>query len=100
MGSTGPISLATLSEKVNLNKTTVFNLAESLVVLGFLERTTNPKGYKLGLRCLELGRHVTKTMPILEVSRPSLREIFQVTRDRKTNRLNSRHYIPSDMRSS
>jgi IclR family acetate operon transcriptional repressor len=81
MGSTGPISLATLSEKVNLNKTTVFNLAESLVTLGFLERTTNPKGYKLGLRCLELGRHITKTLPILEVSRPSLREICQVTRE-------------------
>src|SRR3546814_13691856 len=55
MGSTGPISLATLSEKVNLNKTTVLNLAERLVVLGFLERPTNPKGYKLGLRC-QIGK--------------------------------------------
>ena len=50
--------LSKLTETLGLNKTTVFNLAESLVVLGFLMRTRNPKGYKLGLRCLEFGRHV------------------------------------------
>jgi IclR family acetate operon transcriptional repressor len=74
-----PIGLGALSEAVGLNKTTVFNLAESLVVLGFLERTSQPKGYRLGLRCLELGRHVAKTLPLLEVSRPSLRELCQKT---------------------
>lgn len=79
MSSAGPIGLGTLSEVVGLNKTTIFNLAESLVVLGLLERTSQPKGYRLGLRCLELGRHVAKTLPLLEVSRPSLRELCQRT---------------------
>ena len=81
MAHDGTISLAALSETVGLNKTTVFNLAESLVVLGFLERTTQPKGYRLGLRCLELGRHVAKTLPILEISQPYLRELCAVTRE-------------------
>jgi DNA-binding IclR family transcriptional regulator len=76
-----PITLGALSEAMKLNKTTVFNLAESLVVLGFLERTTQPKGYRLGLRCLELGRHVSKMLPILEISRPSLRELCRATRE-------------------
>ena len=71
--------LSKLTETLGLNKTTVFNLAESLVVLGFLMRTRNPKGYKLGLRCLELGRHVSKNLPILELSRPILRELCQST---------------------
>ena len=71
--------LSKLTETLGLNKTTVFNLAESLVVLGFLMRTSNPKGYKLGLRCLELGRHVSKNLPILELSRPVLRELCQST---------------------
>lgn len=75
------ITLAALSEAVGLNKTTVFNLAESLTVLGFLERVKQPKGYRLGLRCLELGRHVSKNLPILEISRPSLRELCQATRE-------------------
>jgi IclR family KDG regulon transcriptional repressor len=81
MNHDGPIGLGALSEVVGLNKTTLFNLAESLVILGFLERTAQPKGYKLGLRCLELGRHVSKTLPLLEVSRPSLRELCQATRE-------------------
>ena len=71
--------LSDLTGVLGLNKTTVFNLAESLVVLGFLSRSTSPKGYKLGLRCLELGRKVAKDLPILEISRPALRELCQVT---------------------
>lgn len=79
MAHAGPIGLSTLSEALELNKTTVFNLAESLVVLGYLERTAQPKGYRLGLRCLELGRHVAKSLPLLEMSQPSLRELCQKT---------------------
>ena len=73
MAHEGPASLSTLSEALQLNKTTVFNLAESLVMLGFLQRATRGKGYQLGLRCLELGRQIAKKLPILEISRPSLR---------------------------
>ena len=50
-------------------------------MLGFLDRATQPKGYRLGLRCLELGRHVTKTLPILEISQPFLRELCRATRE-------------------
>ena len=81
MNHDGVIALSVLSEALGLNKTTVFNLAESLVVLGFLERSNQPKGYRLGLRCLELGRHVAKTLPILEISQPHLRELCRATRE-------------------
>lgn len=81
MAHEGPAPLSALSTAMGLNKTTVFNLAESLVVLGFLERATQSKGYRLGLRCLELGRHVAKQLPILEISRPALRELCQATRE-------------------
>lgn len=81
MAHEGAITLAALSEAVGLHKTTTFNLAESLVVLGFLERVPQPKGYRLGLRCLELGRHVAKTLPILEISQPYLRELCRQTRE-------------------
>jgi len=77
----GPMPLSVLSETLDLNKTTVFNLAESLVHLGFLERAAQPKGYRLGLRCLELGRHVSNSLPILEISQPFLRELCLVTRE-------------------
>ena len=79
MANSGPTSLAQLTDALGLNKTTVFNLAESLVVLGFLTRSRSPKGYILGLRCLELGRHVTRNLPILEISRPALRDLCRTT---------------------
>ena len=79
MSEPGSTSLARLSDRLGLNKTTVFNLAESLVTLGFLARTKSPKGYRLGLRCLELGRHVAKSLPILTISTPALRELCRVT---------------------
>ncbi|MCY4459977.1 MAG: IclR family transcriptional regulator [Albidovulum sp.] len=81
MSNGNPISLSALAKTLGLNKTTVFNLAESLVVMGYLARTASPKGYKLGLRCLELGRYVTKNLPILEVSRTSLRELCRTTNE-------------------
>lgn len=81
MAHDGPMPLALLTKALQLNKTTVFNLAESLVVLGFLKRFIDPKGYKLGLRCLELGRHVSKTLPILEISRPFLRDLCRTTKE-------------------
>ena len=75
------VPLTKIASGLRLNKTTVFNLAESLVSLGFLARASEPKGYTLGLRCLELGRHFSKTLPVLEVSRPILRDICQQTRE-------------------
>ena len=79
MSNAEPTRLSMLAERLGLNKTTVFNLAESLVVLGFLAHSKAPKGYRLGLRCLELGRHVTKSLPILEISTPALRELCRIT---------------------
>ena len=81
MNNREAMPLSKLTETLGLNKTTVFNLAESLVVLGFLMRTVNPKGYKLGLRCLELGRQVSKNLPILELSRPVLHELCKSTEE-------------------
>jgi len=79
MRNEGHVSLRGLTDMVGLNKTTVFNLAESLVALGFLSRTIDPKGYRLGLRCLELGRHVSNNLPVLELCRPVLRELCHET---------------------
>jgi DNA-binding IclR family transcriptional regulator len=67
---TGIASLTILTEELGLNKTTIFNLTESLVTLGFLQRTTKPKGYRLGLRIMELSRALSRNMNILEYVRP------------------------------
>ena len=66
------VRLSEISSHLALSKTTVFSLAESLVSLGYLSRDATVKGYRLGLRNLELGRTVARQMDIVELCRPSL----------------------------
>jgi DNA-binding IclR family transcriptional regulator len=75
----GSASLTEISQALGLNKTTVFNLAASLVALGFLERGGDPAGYRLGMRNLELGSRVRARLDISAIARPALLKICAAT---------------------
>jgi DNA-binding IclR family transcriptional regulator len=75
----GSASLTEISQALGLNKTTVFNLAASLVALGFLERGGDQAGYRLGLRNLELGSIVRRRLDINDIARPALLKICAAT---------------------
>ncbi len=77
----GVASLAVICKATGFNKTTAFYLLESLVDLGFAERTEAPRGYRLGLRNLELGKAVQRRMNLLKVSRPALIRLCSATRE-------------------
>lgn len=74
----GAATLAEISRKARLNKTTAFNLAGSLVSLGFLERDGSRK-YQLGLRNLELGSLVRQRLDLDKIGRPALQHICTET---------------------
>jgi IclR family acetate operon transcriptional repressor len=74
---TGALRLSELSQRLELNRTTVFNLAESLVMLGFLAK--DESGYCLGLRNIELGRAATRRIDLLPILRPVLMRICHET---------------------
>jgi len=74
-----PARLSQISEALGLNRTTVFNLAESLVLLGFLDRVSASGGYVLGLRNLQLGQAVARQLDITEIARPSLLKLCRET---------------------
>jgi DNA-binding IclR family transcriptional regulator len=75
----GSASLTEISQALGLNKTTVFNLAASLVALGFLERSGDSPGYRLGMRNLELGSRVRGRLDISAIARPALLKICAAT---------------------
>ena len=75
----GSASLTEISKALGLNKTTVFNLAASLVALGFLERGRDSTSYRLGLRNLELGSVVRARLDISDIARPALLKICAAT---------------------
>lgn len=75
--ATGVLRLSELSQRLGLNRTTVFNLAESLVMLGFLAK--DESGYCLGFRNIELGRAAARRIDLLPVLRPVLMRICHET---------------------
>jgi DNA-binding IclR family transcriptional regulator len=75
----GICRLQDLSRALALNRTTVFNLAESLVILGFLRKDPRSSSYSLGLRNVELGRAVTRGRDLLTLCRPALVRICHQT---------------------
>jgi len=71
-GEEGGVGLSEISKTTSLNKTTAFNLLASLVTLRFVEQDAQSRKYRLGLRCLELGRLVQGRLLVSHLARPIL----------------------------
>ena len=75
------VSLTEIARRTGLNTTTVYYLVETLVSLGFVERTSASGGYRLGLRNLELGRTVQQRLDIAAAARPALMRLCAATKE-------------------
>lgn len=80
-GEESGVGLTVISKATSLNKTTAFNLLASLVALGFVEQDTQTRKYRLGLRCLELGRQVQQRLQVSHLARPVLVELCRKTNE-------------------
>ncbi|MDE0045016.1 MAG: IclR family transcriptional regulator [bacterium] len=75
------VSLTEIARRTLLNTTTVYYLVETLVSLGFVERTSASGGYRLGLRNLELGWAVQQRFDIVATARPALMRLCAATKE-------------------
>lgn len=75
----GRAKLSEIARATGLNKTTAFNLAESLVSLRYLARDETAKSYGLGLRNLQLGRAVQRHSNLAEASLASMMRLCRDT---------------------
>jgi IclR family acetate operon transcriptional repressor len=75
------VTLAQASRTVGLHKTTAFNLLNSMVAVGLVERDANRGAYRLGLRHLEYGRLVQRRLDLMPVIRPTLVQLCADTRE-------------------
>lgn len=76
----GPLSLAELSERLDLTRSTTHRLASALVerrLLSFRSR----EGYTLGSKLLEYGHAASQQMHLPRVARPWLEELSAKTED-------------------
>jgi DNA-binding IclR family transcriptional regulator len=64
------LSISEISEKMDLSKSTVYGLVNTLTTKGFLEQFDVTKKYKLGIKNFELGNCVEKRMDLRMEARP------------------------------
>lgn len=70
-----PTTLSELSEKANLNISTVHRLLHTLMANHFVEQDLNSGKYRLGLRMFEIGSKALYSLDIRQVAKPHLQEL-------------------------
>ncbi|MBP1934559.1 IclR family transcriptional regulator [Ammoniphilus resinae] len=73
------VSLAELVKALDMPKTTVFRLLETLKSRGYVELLPQSDLYSLGLKAIDLGASALGNREIVDVSAPYLREIAETT---------------------
>jgi IclR family KDG regulon transcriptional repressor len=73
-----PLGLSEISKKLNLNKSTVFNLVHTLVDLGVLEPRLNGK-FGFGTQLYLLGRAAAAQAELIKTVRPYLEDFSRIS---------------------
>ncbi len=71
------IGVSGLSRRLGLHKNNVFRLLATLEEQGYIEQSLQSERYRLGVRCLELGRAFARSNTLLKGARTILEELTQ-----------------------
>ncbi len=74
-----PLGITELSQRLNLPKSTIFQIVHSLQRFGWLEQLDDSKKFVLGLRLFELGNLVQTNSRLRQVALPYLEELRKET---------------------
>jgi len=66
------LGVSELARRMQLHKNNVFRLLATLEGSGYIEQSDSTDRYRLGARCLELGRSFVRSSPLRERARPVL----------------------------
>lgn len=72
-------SLAQISAKIGLPKSTTYNLAKTLLGEGFLRKSDVSQNYLLGLKLFEMGYCTRNSLPIISYAIPIMEDITRAT---------------------
>src|SRR5688572_1381228 len=77
-------TLAELSRRLNLNKTTVFRLLTALESEGLVRRDSVSETYALGPEMVMLGARAMRSYSLREACRPELKTLAETSRETAT----------------
>jgi DNA-binding IclR family transcriptional regulator len=69
------LGVTELARRLNLHKNNVFRILATLEQQGYVEQVGENEAYRLGVRCLELGRAYGASRSLLRLARPLLEEL-------------------------
>ncbi|WP_366922049.1 IclR family transcriptional regulator [Metallumcola ferriviriculae] len=78
------LGISELSQKIGLNKSTVFRLLKTLEYRGMIMQNPDNQKYRLGLKLLDLGNMAISQIEIRDAALPFMRHLSEKTRETVT----------------
>ena len=75
------LGITEISEKVQLHKSTVHRLLNTLIYKGYIKQDKNTNKYGLTLKLFELGNKKVESMDLVSVVEPYLKELMEKTNE-------------------
>lgn len=75
------LGITEISQKVELHKSTVHRLLNTLIYKGYIKQDKNTNKYGLTLKLFELGNKKVEKMDIVSVAQPYLKELVEKTNE-------------------
>jgi DNA-binding IclR family transcriptional regulator len=80
-GETDELGVTELSKRLKLHKNNVFRLLATLEARGYIEQNRATENYRLGIKCLHLGRRYIDHMGLVRQARPILADVARRCRE-------------------
>jgi IclR family KDG regulon transcriptional repressor len=74
-GDADELGVTELSKRLKLHKNNVFRILATLEARGYIEQNRSSENYRLGVKCLHLGRRYIHHMGLVRHARPILNDI-------------------------
>ncbi|GAB4565538.1 MAG: IclR family transcriptional regulator [Geothermobacteraceae bacterium] len=77
----GEVRISRLSQRLGMNKTSVFRLMATFESRGYVERDDGSSKYRLGLSAYEVAQKLLSRMDLLRKARPVMEKLVRETRE-------------------
>lgn len=81
LAANGPCGLLEISSSLNLNKSTVHRILNSLIYMGYVIQDASSSKYGLSFRICELSNQILMKNDIVDIVRPFLKELVAQTEE-------------------
>lgn len=79
LSATGPLGLIEISKEVDLNKTTVHRILNSLLYMGYVKQDPDTAKYSLSFKIWDIANQMLNRIDVVEIARPYLKQLAEET---------------------